>query len=30
MTSNENQIKSLDGRGWEKVLCVVAHPDDTE
>jgi len=30
MTSNENRINALDCRSWERVLCVVAHPDDTE
>ncbi|MCG7438318.1 PIG-L deacetylase family protein [Corynebacterium freneyi] len=30
MTPKEKRIQTLDCRGWERVLCVVAHPDDTE
>ena len=25
-----NDILALDWRDWKRVLCVVAHPDDTE
>ena len=25
-----NGILALDWRDWKRVLCVVAHPDDTE
>lgn len=30
MTANTPEITALDSSGWQRVLCVVAHPDDTE